>query len=40
MSAAELEAEAADCGFRARKRGWVPETAEWTGSTVVILEAA
>jgi SAM-dependent methyltransferase len=35
----ELEAEAADCGFRVSKRGWIPETAEWTGSTVVILEA-
>ena len=40
VSADELEAEAADHGFRTRKRGWVPETAEWTGSTVVILEAA
>jgi SAM-dependent methyltransferase len=36
----ELEAESADCGFTVRKRGWVPETAEWIGSTVVILEAA
>jgi SAM-dependent methyltransferase len=35
----ELEAEGADCGFRALKRGWIPETAEWTGSTVVTLEA-
>jgi SAM-dependent methyltransferase len=35
----ELEAEAADCGFRARTRGWIPETTEWTGSTVVMLEA-
>jgi SAM-dependent methyltransferase len=40
VSADELEAEAAGCGFRARKRGWVPDTAEWTGSTVIILEAA
>lgn len=40
VSADELEAEAAECGFRARKRGWVPETNEWTGSTVVVLEAA
>jgi SAM-dependent methyltransferase len=39
VSADELEAEAADCGFRARERGWVPDTAEWTGSTVVVLEA-
>ena len=36
----ELEAEAADCGFRTRERGWIPETNEWTGSTVVVLEAA
>jgi SAM-dependent methyltransferase len=36
----DLESEAADCGFVARKRGWVPETAEWIGSTVVVLEAA
>ena len=36
----ELEAEASDCGFRARERGWIPETHEWTGSTVVLLEAA
>jgi SAM-dependent methyltransferase len=40
VSAAELEAEAADHGFRARERGWIPDTAEWTGSTVVMLEAA
>ena len=39
VSAGELEAEAADCGFRALQRGWVPETVEWTGSTVVVLEA-
>jgi SAM-dependent methyltransferase len=39
VSAGELEAEAADCGFRARERGWIPDTAEWTGSTVVMLEA-
>lgn len=35
----DLEAEAADCGFAARERGWIPDTAEWTGSTVVMLEA-
>jgi SAM-dependent methyltransferase len=35
----ELETEAADCGFRARPRSWIPETTEWTGSTVVVLEA-
>ncbi|HEX6714843.1 MAG TPA: class I SAM-dependent methyltransferase [Thermoleophilaceae bacterium] len=40
VSAAELEGEAAAHGFVARKRGWVPETAEWTGSTIVMLEAA
>ena len=40
VSADELEAEGADCGFRARARGWIPETVEWTGSTVVMLEAA
>jgi hypothetical protein len=39
VTAGELEAEAADCGFVARERGWIPETAEWTGSTVVMLEA-
>ncbi|HYZ30497.1 MAG TPA: class I SAM-dependent methyltransferase [Thermoleophilaceae bacterium] len=40
VSAAELEAEADEHGFRARPRGWIPDTAEWTGSTVVMLEAA
>jgi SAM-dependent methyltransferase len=39
VSADELEAEAAGHGFRARKRGWIPETVEWTGSTVVVVEA-
>jgi SAM-dependent methyltransferase len=39
VSPDDLEAEAADCGFRPRKRGWIPETAEWIGSTVVMLEA-
>jgi SAM-dependent methyltransferase len=39
VSADELEAEAAGCGFRARERGWVPDTAEWIGSTIVMLEA-
>jgi SAM-dependent methyltransferase len=39
VTAAELEAEAADCGFVARERRWIPETSEWTGSTVVMLEA-
>ena len=36
----QLEAEAAACGFRVRERGWIPETVDWTGSTVVIVEAA
>jgi SAM-dependent methyltransferase len=40
VTADELEAEAADCGFQARERGWIPDTAEWTGSTVVMLEAS
>jgi SAM-dependent methyltransferase len=39
VSPDDLEAEAADCGFRPRKRGWIPDTAEWIGSTVVMLEA-
>jgi hypothetical protein len=39
VSADELEAEAAGCGFSARDRGWIPESAEWTGSSVVVLEA-
>jgi SAM-dependent methyltransferase len=39
VGAAELEQEGADCGFRARERGWIPETNLWTGSTVVMLEA-
>ncbi|MFL5894663.1 MAG: class I SAM-dependent methyltransferase [Thermoleophilaceae bacterium] len=40
VRADELEAEASGCGFTARERGWIPETSEWTGSTVVMLEAA
>lgn len=40
VSPEQIEAEAADCGFTVRQRGWIPETAEWTGSTVVMLEAA
>jgi SAM-dependent methyltransferase len=39
VSAGELEREAGECGFRALERGWIPETSEWTGSTVVMLEA-
>jgi SAM-dependent methyltransferase len=40
VSAPELESEAADCGFVAHERGWIPDSPEWTGSTVVMLEAA
>lgn len=40
VSADELEADAAGCGFRANRRRWIPESDEWTGSTVVLLEAA
>lgn len=40
VSAGELEREAVESGFSARPRGWIPDTTEWTGSTVVILEAA
>jgi SAM-dependent methyltransferase len=39
VSPDDLEAAAADCGFRPRKRGWIPDTTEWIGSTVVMLEA-
>lgn len=39
VSPDELEAEAGECGFAARERGWIPDTPEWTGSTVVMLEA-
>jgi SAM-dependent methyltransferase len=39
VTAADVEAEAADCGFVARERSWIPETDEWIGSTVVVLEA-
>jgi SAM-dependent methyltransferase len=35
----EIEREAAGCGFRERERGRIPETDEWVGSTVVMLEA-
>lgn len=40
VSADQVEAEARDAGFAARERRWIPETREWTGSTVVMLEAA
>jgi SAM-dependent methyltransferase len=36
----QVEAEAAECGFTARERSWIPDTPEWTGSTVVVLEAS
>jgi SAM-dependent methyltransferase len=40
VSAEELEAEAARAAFRAGRRRWIPDSPEWTGSTVVMLEAA
>jgi len=40
VTADEVEAEAADLGFTALERGWIPETDEWVGSTVVMLEAS
>jgi SAM-dependent methyltransferase len=40
VGAEELEQEAAELGFRARERDWIEETTLWTGSTVVMLEAA
>ena len=40
VTPAEVESEARECGFTARERGWIPDTAEWTGSTVVVLEAS
>ena len=39
VTADDVELEAADCGYRARDRRWVPATDEWIGSTVVVLEA-
>ena len=39
VSAHELEAEAAALGFAPRERDWIPESDQWTGSTVVMLEA-
>jgi SAM-dependent methyltransferase len=39
VPADELEREAAQAGFEVRERAWIPETDEWTGSTVVVLEA-
>jgi hypothetical protein len=39
LAPGDLEAEGADCGFEVRARRRIPETSEWVGSTVVILEA-
>jgi SAM-dependent methyltransferase len=39
VSADQVAAEAEDCGFAAREPRRVPETDEWLGSTVVMLEA-
>jgi SAM-dependent methyltransferase len=39
VTADDVEAEAADWGYRARDRRWIPATEEWIGSTVVVLEA-
>jgi len=36
---AAFEAEGEAEGFVVRERGWIPESNEWTGSTVVMLEA-
>ena len=40
LSAEELEAEAADAGFSVLPRRTVPETREYVGSDVAVLEAA
>jgi SAM-dependent methyltransferase len=39
VGADDIEAEGADSGFVARPRRRIPETDEWIGSTVVVLEA-
>ena len=39
VDAATVEDEGRDCGFVVRERERVPETDEWVGSTVVVLEA-
>jgi SAM-dependent methyltransferase len=39
VAPADVEAEGVDCGFVVRERGWIPETEDWVGSTVVMLEA-
>ena len=35
----ELEDEAAQLGYTPRERRWIPESDQWTGSDVVMLEA-
>jgi SAM-dependent methyltransferase len=40
VTPAEVEAEAAGCGFVARERRATPDTPEWIGSTIVMLEAS
>jgi hypothetical protein len=39
VTPAELEAEATECGLAVHRQRRVPETSEWLGSTVVMLEA-
>ena len=39
VSPDELESEGRDAGFAVGQRHWIPDSAEWTGSTVVVLEA-
>jgi SAM-dependent methyltransferase len=39
VTADDLEREARDCGFEPLPRRSIPETSEWIGSTVVVLEA-
>jgi SAM-dependent methyltransferase len=39
VSGDQVAAEAEECGFAAREPRRVPETDEWLGSTVVVLEA-
>jgi hypothetical protein len=39
LTAAQLEREAASAGFRPESRRYIPASAEYAGSTVVILHA-
>jgi SAM-dependent methyltransferase len=39
VNADTFETEAAELGYVARERGWIPETEVWVGSTVAMLEA-